>query len=75
MARFDRNKCIENTGGQFDLIMMATKRARELQNGKKPLVDPGDDKPTVVALREIEQGLYTKDDYNKIEIDEEYFDN
>lgn len=48
----------EAGGGSFHMILLAAYRARQLAHGAKPKVDPEDDKPTVVALREIAAGYY-----------------
>jgi DNA-directed RNA polymerase subunit omega len=51
---------VNQIGNRFDLVLVAARRARQLATeGKEPLVDVGNDKPTVVALREIELGLVT----------------
>ena len=58
MARVTVQDAVEIVGNRFDLIMLATKRARELATGGKDAKVAWDnDKPTVVALREIEKGL------------------
>ena len=58
MARVTVEDAVQQVGNRFDLILMAARRARQLQiNGKEPLVAPENDKPTVIALREIEAGL------------------
>ena len=58
MARITVEDCLDKVDNRFDLIMLASKRAHQLATGgKTPLVDPDDDKPTVIALREIEEGL------------------
>jgi DNA-directed RNA polymerase subunit omega len=57
MARITVEDCLKNVDNQFDLVMTAAKRARQLANGAEPLVDVENDKPTVVALREIAAGL------------------
>ena len=58
MARVTVQDAVEIIGNRFDLIMVATKRARELATGGKDAKVAWDnDKPTVVALREIEAGL------------------
>jgi len=62
MINLDRNKAVENAGGQHDLVLMASHRAREIQNGSEPRLE-SDSAPTVIALLEIEQGLYTKEEY------------
>ncbi|HEY0333917.1 MAG TPA: DNA-directed RNA polymerase subunit omega [Stenotrophomonas sp.] len=55
MARITVEDCLAVVDNRFDLVMMASKRARQLANGVQPLIDNVDssDKPTVLALREI----------------------
>ncbi len=62
MARVTVEDCLEHISNRFELVLLATRRARQLEHGKQPLVDWDNDKPTVVALREIAEGLITKDD-------------
>ena len=58
MARITVEDCLENVENRFDLVMIASKRARQLQTGGKDAMVPEDnDKPTVLALREIAEGL------------------
>jgi DNA-directed RNA polymerase subunit omega len=57
MARVTVEDCLEHIDNRFNLVLIATKRARQLANGKDPLVPWENDKPTVVALREIAKGL------------------
>src|SRR5690606_1735135 len=58
MARITVEDCLENVENRFELVMVASKRARQLQiGGKDPLVPEDNDKPTVLALREIAEGL------------------
>ncbi|SES62963.1 DNA-directed RNA polymerase subunit omega [Thorsellia anophelis] len=58
MARVTVQDAVEQVGNRFDLILVASRRARQLQTGgKDPLVPAENDKPTVIALREIEKGL------------------
>lgn len=60
MARVTVEDCLKNVSNRFELVLLATRRARQLANlGRDPLVDWENDKPTVVALREIAQGLVT----------------
>lgn len=60
MARVTVEDAVEQIGNRFDLILIATRRARQIATGgKDPLVELENDKPTVVALREIEEGLIT----------------
>jgi DNA-directed RNA polymerase subunit omega len=57
MARITVEDCLENVDNRFHLVLLASKRARQLVNGVDPLVPWENDKPTVVALREIAEGL------------------
>lgn len=57
MARVTVEDCLENVDNRFELVRLAARRARQLAQGKDPLVDPENDKPTVIALREIAEGL------------------
>ena len=58
MARVTVEDCLENVDNRFELVMLATKRSRQLATGgKEPKVAWENDKPTVVALREIASGL------------------
>ncbi len=60
MARVTVEDCLENVENRFALVMLATKRARQLATGgKEPRVPVENDKPTVLALREIAAGLIT----------------
>lgn len=61
MARITVEDCLENVDNRFDLVVLATKRARQLANGVDPLLPWENDKPTVMALREIAEGLITAD--------------
>ncbi len=59
MARITVEDCLEHVDNRFDLVLLAARRARQLENGVEPLVPWDNDKPTVVALREIAAGLIT----------------
>jgi len=62
MARVTVEDCLENVENRFELVMVAAKRARELSvKGIDPMVDWENDKPTVVALREIAGGFIAAD--------------
>ncbi len=62
MARVTVQEAAEKIGNRFDLILIAARRARQLQlHTREPLVPEENDKPTVIALREIEEGLITTD--------------
>lgn len=61
MARITVEGCLDKVDNRFELVMTASKRARQLATGgKEPLVVEDSDKPTVLALREIEEGLVSK---------------
>jgi DNA-directed RNA polymerase subunit omega len=53
MARITVEDCLEVVDNRFELVLMATKRARQLAKGADALVESSNDKPTVLALREI----------------------
>lgn len=58
MARVTVQDAVEKIGNRFDLVLVAARRARQMQVGSKdPLVPEENDKTTVIALREIEEGL------------------
>ena len=58
MARVTVQDAVEKLGNRFDLVLVAASRARQMQTGgKDPLVPEENDKTTVIALREIEEGL------------------
>ncbi len=60
MARVTVEDCLEHVDNRFELVMLSTKRARQLATGgKEPKVAWENDKPTVVALREIDEGICT----------------
>jgi DNA-directed RNA polymerase subunit omega len=61
MARITVEDCLQNIPNLFELVMVAAKRSRRVANGAEPLVERENDKPTVVALREIAAGLVTRD--------------
>ena len=59
MARITVEDCVENIENIFEMVLVAAKRARRVAHGAEPMVDLENDKPTVVALREIAAGLVT----------------
>ena len=62
MARITVEDCLDNVDNRFELVMVSSKRARQIQaEGKDPLVDADNDKPTVIALREIADGYVNAD--------------
>ena len=66
MARVTVEDCLKNVKNRFELVIIAAKRARQLMHGKPAKVEWDNDKPTVVALREIAEG-YTDVDNNQEE--------
>ena len=61
MARITVEDCLEQVENRFHLVRVASKRARQLMNGKEPTLNWDNDKATVVALREIAAGNITED--------------
>lgn len=62
MARVTVEDCLENVANRFELVMVASKRARQLATGgRDPMVQEESDKPTVIALREIAEGLVSNE--------------
>jgi len=72
MARITVEDCLNYVDNRFELVMVGSKRARQIAvDGRPPLVDAEDDKPTVIALREIEQGLISPEVLQEIDRDYE----
>lgn len=61
MARITVEDCLGKVDNLFELVLVAAKRARRLANGAEAQVPLENDKPTVVALREIAEGLITRE--------------
>ena len=61
MARVTVEDCLANVDNRFQLVLVATKRARQISLGATPFIDEENDKPTVLALREIAEGHVTRD--------------
>ncbi len=59
MARITVEDCLQNVDNLFQLVILAAQRARRIANGAEPTVPVENDKPTVVALREIAAGNVT----------------
>lgn len=75
MARVTVEDCLEHLDNRFELILVASKRARQLATGgKEPGLAWENDKPTVMALREIAAGLVTRDILTAKPEEEETFD-
>ncbi|MBN9286514.1 MAG: DNA-directed RNA polymerase subunit omega [Gammaproteobacteria bacterium 39-13] len=68
MARITVEDCLDNVDNRFELVLVATKRARQLSmTGAEPMVPWQNDKSTVVALREIANGFVDKNILNESE--------
>ena len=67
MARITVEDCLHNIDNIFEMVLVAAKRARRVAHGADPMVELENDKPTVVALREIADGLVTPSILEEIE--------
>ncbi len=67
MARITVEDCLEVIPNRFDLVLTATKRARQIAHGADPLVEEANDKPTVIALREVAKGKITAETVDLIQ--------
>lgn len=73
MARITVEDCLDKVDNRFQLVMVASKRARQIATGgSKALVKEDNDKPTVIALRELEEGLITVESVNRQEEVDEF---
>lgn len=70
MARVTIEDCLDSVGNRFELVLLASKRARQIAMGSPTLVDEDKDKPTVIALREIAEGLITHEKVDAIDAKE-----
>jgi len=61
MARVTVEDSLAQVNNRFDLVLIASKRARNISMGAEPLLPDDNDKPTVIALREIAEGLVSED--------------
>ena len=70
MARITVEEALEKVSTRYELIILAAKRARQIAlDGREPTIDSGDDKATVVALREIAAGTVTQDNIQEFNFD------
>ena len=69
MARVTVEDCLDNVENRFELVLVAAKRTRQLMRGADPLVPEDRDKLTVIALREIAEGMITRSILEEQEID------
>lgn len=68
MARITVEDCLENIENIFEMVLVAAKRARRVAHGADPMVEVENDKPTVIALREIAAGHITPAILDEIEV-------
>ena len=68
MARITVEDCLENIENIFEMVLVAAKRARRVAHGADPMVELENDKPTVIALREIAEGHVTPAILDEIEV-------
>ena len=67
MARITVEDCLEHVENRFDLVLLAARRARQISRGADPLVPAENDKPTVIALREIAKNLINASSMDEME--------
>lgn len=67
MARLTVEDCLESVGNRFNLVLLASKRSRQLSMGATPCVPWEKDKPTVVALREIATGKINENNIEQLD--------
>lgn len=67
MARITVEDCLEHVENRFDLVLLAAHRARQIAQGADPLIPAENDKPTVLALREIAENLITASSMDEME--------
>ena len=75
MARITVEDCLEEVESRFDLVLKASERARDLiSTSAEPLVEPENDKPTIIALREIAAGVLDEDYVSPSDTEEVFLD-
>ncbi len=74
MARITVEDCLDHVDNRFDLVLLATKRARQIDMGVEPMLPRENDKPTVLALREIAAGIVSHDTVHEPEPSAESID-
>ena len=74
MARLTVEDCLDHVENRFALVLVASRRARQLSMGADPLVPIDNDKPTVLALREIAENLITDEVLNETVVKPDDFD-
>ncbi|GAB3109030.1 DNA-directed RNA polymerase subunit omega [Aestuariicella hydrocarbonica] len=75
MARITVEDCLDHVDNRFELVLVSSKRARQLAvGGKDPFVAEENDKPTVIALREIEEGFIDASILTQKEEQDDYYE-
>ena len=70
MARITVEDCLKKIPNRYEMVKLAVKRVKQLAiDGREPTVDPEDDKPTVIALREIAAGTVTLENIDSFNFD------
>jgi DNA-directed RNA polymerase subunit omega len=67
MARITVEDCLVHVENRFDLVLLAARRARQIAQGADPLLPAENDKPTVIALREIAEDLISTSSMDEME--------
>ncbi len=67
MARVTVEDCLDNVDNRFELVLVAAKRARQIAMGAQPMLDEENDKPTVLALREVAENLVNAEILKEVE--------
>ena len=62
MARITVEDCIDKFSSRFELVLVASQRARKLHSGEEPTIERDNDKNTVIALREIADSTISKEE-------------
>ena len=71
MARITVEDCLENVSNRFELVLLAARRARQISRGADPLLPEDNDKPNVIALREIADNLISDVSMDEMETQQE----
>ena len=74
MARVTVEDCLKHVDTNYELVLKASKRARDIAEGAQPLVEEDGDKPVVIALREIAENIKAEDVLEMSAPDEMTFD-
>ena len=70
MARITVEDCLKKIPNRYEMVKLAAKRVKQLAiDGREPTIDPEDDKPTVIALREIAAGTVTLENIDSLNFD------